>query len=110
MGLRLRRSTPTVATAGSSLVTALNDLATASGRWIAAQPAAQEIPVHAERARQASSETMGHAGDWAGATATRAKEATSSAARTARTQMINIVLVAILLWWVNRVLTASDDD
>ena len=109
MGVRLRRSAPRVSTAGSDLVTALNDLVTAAGRWLALQPVAQELPVYAERAREASSETLEHAGDWAGATATRAREATSSAASTARTQTINLVLVALLLWWVDRMLTSSDE-
>ncbi|HSJ46566.1 MAG TPA: hypothetical protein VK923_17955 [Euzebyales bacterium] len=109
MGVRLRRSLPTVFSAGNDLVTALNDLVTATGRWLALQPVAQELPVYAGRARQASSETLEHAGGWAGATATRAREATSSAASTARTQTINLVLVALLLWWVDRMLTSSDE-
>jgi hypothetical protein len=110
MGLRLRASAPTASSAGNDLVTALNDLVTATGRWLALQPVAQELPAYAERARQASSETLEHAGDWAGATATRARAATSGAASAARTQTINLVLVALLLWWVDRVLTSSDDD
>jgi hypothetical protein len=107
MGVRLRRSAPTVFTAGSDLVTALDDLVSAAGRWLALQPVAQELPVYAERARQASSETLEHAGDWAGATATRARAATSEASSTVRTQTINLVLVALLLWWVDRLLTSS---
>jgi hypothetical protein len=107
MRVRRRRSAPKVSTAGNDLVTALNDLVTATGRWVALQPVAQELPVYAERARQASSETLGHAGDWAGATASRAKETTSEVAGSVRTQTINLVLVALLLWWVDRVLTSS---
>lgn len=109
MGVRLRGSAPKVSTAGNELITALNDLVTATGRWLALQPVAQEVPVYAERARQASSETIEHAGDWAGATAARAKEATSEVASTVRTQTINLVVVALLLWWVDRVLTSSND-
>lgn len=108
MGVRLRRSVPTVFSAGNDLVTALNDLVTATGRWLALQPVAQELPVYAGRARQASSETLGHAGDWAGATATRARQTTAQAASTVRTQMINLALVALLLWWVDRMLTRAD--
>lgn len=109
MGVRWRASSPKVSTAGSELVTALNDLVAATGRWLALQPAAQELPVYAERARESSSETLEHAGDWAGAAATRAKEATSEVAGTVRTQTINLVLVALLLWWVDRVLRSSDN-
>jgi hypothetical protein len=108
MALRLRGATPSVTSAGSDLAGALNDLVTATGRWLALQPAAQEIPVYAERARQASSETVGHATDWAGVTASRARDATSQAASTARTQLINLALVAVLLWWVDRLLAGSD--
>lgn len=107
MALRLPGSTPTVTSAGGDLAGALNDLVTATGRWLALQPAAQEIPVYADRARQASSETIGHASEWAGATASRAREATSQAAGTARTQVINVVLVAVLVWWVDRLLSSS---
>lgn len=109
MGLRLRGSTPKVSDAGNDLVSSLNDLVAATGRWLALQPVAQELPVYAERARQASAETLDHAGDWAGATAARAREATSEAAGTVRTQTINLILVALLLWWVDRVLTRSGD-
>lgn len=107
MAVRLRRSEPTVAAAGNDLATALTDLATATGRWIALQPVAQEVPVYAERARQASSETIGQASDWAGETATRARDATSRAAGTAKTGLINLLLVAALLWWLDRLLKDS---
>lgn len=110
MPARLTGSTPSVASAGNDLVTALGDLAAAIGRWLAAQPAAQEVPVYAERAREASAETLEHAGDWAGATATRTKEAASGAASTAKTGLINVLIVVVLLWWVNRVLTRSNKD
>ena len=50
MGLRLRGSTPKVSDAGNDLVSSLNDLVAATGRWLALQPVAQELPVYAERA------------------------------------------------------------
>ena len=109
MPLRATGSTPTVTSAGADLVVALRDLVAAAGRWLSLQPAAQEVPVYAERARQASAETLGHAGDWAGATATRAKAATSDAAGTVKTGLINLALVVVLLWWVDRMLTRPSD-
>lgn len=109
MPRRLRGSKPKVTTAGSDLVDSLGELATATGRWLALQPVAQELPVYAERARQASSETVGHAGEWAGATATRAKAATADAASATKSVVINLLLVATLLWWVDRLLTGRRD-
>lgn len=106
---RLLRSTPDVATASTDLATALGDLASAAGRWVALQPVAQELPVYAERARRASAETIGQAGKWTSTTAGRARAATASAASTTKTQVVNLLLVAVLLWWVNRVLTRGED-
>lgn len=107
MPLRLRGSTPKVTTASSDLVASLGDLASAAGRWLALQPAAQEIPVYAERARQASSDTVEHAGQWAGAKATRAREVGADAASATKTGVINVLLIAALLWWVDRLLTGQ---
>lgn len=109
MALRLPGSKPSATTAGSDLAESLGDLAAAAGRWLALQPVAQELPVYAERARQASSETAEHAGRWAGATASRARTATADAATTTKTAAINLVLVAALLWWVDRLLTRGRD-
>lgn len=106
---RLLRSTPDVATASTDLASALADLATATGRWLALQPVAQELPVYAERARQRSAETIGHAGEWTSATAVRARAATASAASATRTGVINLLLVVALLWWVDRLLTKGAD-
>lgn len=118
MALRLPRSEPNITSASSDLVSALGDLATAAGRWLALQPAAQEVPVYAERLRRASSGTLHDAGSWAGARAgaarsaassraTRARERGSDVASATRTQAINLALVAMLLWWVDRLLTAD---
>lgn len=109
MALRLPGSTPTTTKAGGDLVTALGELATAAGRWLALQPVAQEVPVYAERARRASADTIEHAGSWAGSTASRARDATSDAASATRTVVINLLLAAGLLWWVDRMLTRPDD-
>ncbi len=106
---RLLRSTPDVATAGTDLASALADLATATGRWLALQPVAKELSVYAERARQESAETIGQAGEWTSATAGRARAATASAARATRTGVINLLLVGALLWWVDRLLTKGAD-
>lgn len=108
MALRLSRSAPTVTTAGNDLVTSLGDLATAAGRWLETQPVTREIPAHAERARLASAEAVEHAGDWAGATATRAKEKTARAASATRTGVINLLVVGALLWWLDRTLTQHE--
>lgn len=108
MAGRLSRSAPSVSTASDDLVSSLSDLTTAARRWLALQPVAQELPVYATRARHASAEAVGHAGDWAGATATRAKEATGRAASATRTGIINVMLVGGLLWWVDRMLTRRD--
>lgn len=110
MALRLRRSKPDVTTAGSDLAGALADLAASAGRWVALQPVAQELPVYAERARAASSEKIGQAGRWAGDTAGRARSATADAASATKTQVINVLLVAVLLWWVDRMLTGQRDQ
>ena len=106
---RLLRSTPDVATAGTDLASALGDLASAVGRWLALQPVAQELPVHVERARKASTQRIGRAGEWTSSTAGRAKAATADAARATKTGVINLLLVAALLWWVDRMLTRGDD-
>jgi hypothetical protein len=107
---RLRRSTPDVATAGADLASSLTDLAAAVGRWVALQPVAQELPVYAERARRASTETLGQAGEWTSTTAGRAKAATASAASATKTGVLNLLLVALLLWWVDRMLTSGEED
>lgn len=110
MRIRPPGSSPSVTTAGGDLVESLRDLTASAGRWLALQPAAQELPVHVERARQASTETLGHAGDWAGATATRAKVATADAAGSARTLFVNLLIVTALLWWVDRLLTRPEGE
>lgn len=109
MALRLPRSSPTVASAGNDLAGALGDFAAAIGRWLALQPAAQEVPVYAGRARRASAETLGHAGEWAGSTASRAKARTAEAASATKTTVTNLLLVAVLVWWVDRLLTRRDE-
>jgi hypothetical protein len=107
MPRRLLGSKPEATTAGSDLVDSLGDLVGATRRWLALQPVAQELPVYAERARQASSETVGYAGEWAGAKASQARTATATAASATRTAVINLLLVAVLLWWVDRMLTGG---
>jgi hypothetical protein len=107
---RLLRSTPDVTTAGTDLASALGDLASAAARWLALQPAAQELPVYADRARRASAETLGHAGEWTAATAGRARAATAGAASATRTGIVNLLLVAALLWWIDRLLTSRDES
>lgn len=109
MALRLPGSKPSATTAGSDLVGSLGNLAAAVGRWLALQPVAQGLPVYAERARQASAETAENASEWAGATASRARTATADAASTTKTAVVNLVLVAALLWWVDRLLTGKRD-
>lgn len=95
MALRLPGSKPSATTAGNDLAESLGDLAAAAGRWLALQPVAQELPVYAERARQASAETAEHASEWASTT---------------KTAVINLLLVAALLWWVDRLLTGQRDS
>ncbi len=108
MAGRLSRSAPSVTSASDDLMAALGDLSAAIRRWLALQPAAQEIPVYATRAKQASVDAVGHAGEWAGATAMRARTTTARAASATRTGVINLLLVAGLLWWVDRMLTRRD--
>jgi hypothetical protein len=102
-----RRSTttaPSVGEASGDLASALGDLAVAAGRWVALQPTAQEVPVYAEKVRRASADTIEGAGAWAGNTASKARTRTAEVASATRTQTINLLLVAALLWWVNRLL------
>lgn len=105
--LRLPGSQPSVAAAGQDLASALGHLATAVGRWVALQPTAQDAGVYAERLRRASADTLDDAGTWAGATATRARERGSDVASATRTGVINLALVAALLWWLDRMLTSD---
>jgi hypothetical protein len=106
--LRLPSSQPSVAAAGQDLASALSQLASAVGRWVALQPAAQEVPVYAERLRRASTDTLDGAGTWVGATATRARARGADAASATRTGVVNLALVAALLWWVDRMLTSDE--
>ena len=105
--LRGPRSQPSVADAGQDLASALGDLATSIGRWVALQPVAQGVPVYAERARRASADAAGGAGEWAGATATRARKRGAEVASATRTQAINLVVLVALLWWIDRMLTSD---
>ena len=105
--LRRPGSAPTVGTASHELGTALRDMTTATGRWLALQPKAQEVPVYAERLRRASADTLDSAGTWAGATAAGARERSARAAGATRTTAVNLALVAALLWWVDRLLTSE---
>jgi hypothetical protein len=77
----------------------------ASSRWVAVQPVAREVPVHAERARHATAGTLRDAGSWAVHTTSHARKRSANAASAARTAMINLALVVALLWWVDRLLT-----
>ena len=105
--LRRPGSAPSVGTASQDLGTALRDMTAATRRWLALQPAAQEVPVYAERLRRASADTVGSAGAWAGATAAGARERGAHAASATRTTLVNLALVAALLWWVDRLLTSE---
>lgn len=105
--LRLPSSQPSVAAAGQDLASALGNLATALGRWVALQPTARDAGVYAARMRRASADTLDGAGTWAGATATRARERGAHAASATRTGVINLVLVAVLYWWIDRLLTSE---
>jgi hypothetical protein len=105
--LRLPSSQPSVTTSGQDLASALGHLTTALGRWVALQPAAKEVPVYARRLRRASADTLDGAGAWAGATATRARERGADAASATRTATVNLLLVAALFWWLDRILTSD---
>lgn len=105
---RLPMSKPSVGSAANDLVSAIGDLATSTSRWVALQPAAQQAPVYAERLCRASAGTVDGATSWAGATATRVRERGADAASATRTGMVNLALVALLLWWVDRMLTHED--
>jgi hypothetical protein len=109
MARKRTRSAPSVRTASSDLFDALSDLITSSGRWLALQPAAQEVPVQAARVRRASSESLGHAGNWADATATQARQRGAALASSTRTQLINLALLVGILWWLDRTLRAEED-
>lgn len=105
---RLLLSKPSVGSAANDLVSAISDLASAVGRWIALQPTGQQAPVYVERLRRASAETVDGASEWAGHTATRVRERSADAASATRTGLINLALVALLLWWVDRLLTGDE--
>jgi hypothetical protein len=105
MALRLPTSKPSFGSASNELVSSLGHFATAAGRWLALQPVANEVPVYAARVGRASADSLGAAGTWAGATASRARQRGAEAASAARTRMINVALVVVLLWWLDRMLT-----
>jgi hypothetical protein len=109
MALRLRTPEPSAATAGGDLVSALGRFVAAGGRWLALQPVAREVPVYADRARHAATGTLNDAGSWVNTTTSRARQRGADAASTTRTVMINLALVAALLWWVDRLLTKDAD-
>jgi hypothetical protein len=109
MALRLRTQEPSTATAGSKLLSALGRLVGAGGRWLALQPVAREVPVYAERARGAATGTLHDAGSWATTTTSRARQRGADAASTTRTVMINLALVAAMVWWIDRLLTKDAD-
>lgn len=105
MALRLPTSKPNVSSASSELVSSLGDLVAAGGRWLARQPVAHHVPVYATRLREASTATVGAAGSWAGATASRARQRSADAASATKTGIVNLALVAVLVWWLDRMLT-----
>jgi hypothetical protein len=108
MALRLPTSKPSVSSAGNEFVSSLGHLASAAGRWLALQPIANEVPVYAARVGRSSADTLGAAGSWAGATASRARQRSADAASAARTRMVNLAIVVALLWWLDRMLTRDD--
>lgn len=110
MALRLPTSKPSVSSASNEFVSSLGHLATAAGRWLALQPIANGVPVYAARVRRASADTIGAAGSWAEATASRARQRSAAAASAARTRMVNLTIVAALLWWLDRMLTRDKDS
>ena len=109
MAIRLRTSEPSVTSAGSELASAVSDLATAAGRWLALQPVARGLPTYAERMRRASTTTLRGAGSWATGTAARARARGADAASATRTALVNLALVGALLWWLDRMLTRDDE-
>lgn len=109
MALRLRTPEPSAATAGSDLRSALGRLLGAGGRWLALQPVAREVPVYADRARHAATGTLHDAGSWVTTTTSQARQRSADAASTTRTVMINLALVAALVWWIDRLLTKDAD-
>lgn len=109
MAIRLRTSEPSVTSAGSELVSAMSDLATATGRWLALQPVAHELPAYAERMRRASATTLRGAGSRATGTAAQVRTRGADAASATRTALVNLALVGALLWWLDRMLTREDE-
>jgi hypothetical protein len=107
MAIRLSPSQPSVTSAGGDLASSLAHLAGSTGRWLARQPAAQGVPVYAQRVRRSSADTLEGAGAWAGGKVTRARERGARAASATKTGVINLALVAVLLWWVDRTLTSD---
>lgn len=109
MARRSKLTTPTVGKAGGDLASALGDLVQAAGRWLGEQPAAAQAPVYAERLRQASAESLDQAGAWAEQTAGAARDQSVRAASATRTGIVNLALVGLVLWWVDRMLVAGED-
>jgi hypothetical protein len=107
MALRLRTSKPTVSSAGNELASSLGDLAGAGGRWLARQPVAHQMPAYATRVRDATAGTVGAAGAWAGTTASRARQRSADAASATKTRVVNLAIVAVLAWWLDRMLTSE---
>lgn len=105
---RPQLSKPTVGSAANDLASAIGDLTTSVARWVALQPAAQQAPVYVERVRRASADTVDGASAWAGETATRVRDRSADVASATRTGVINLALVAVLLWWVDRLLTGDE--
>lgn len=104
MAFRLPTSKPSVNSASNELRSSLGDLALAAARWLTLQPVAHQVPVYATRVRRASADTLEGAGSWAGATASRARQRGADAASATRTRMVNLAVVAVLLWWIDRML------
>ena len=105
MAFRLPTSKPSVSSASNELVSSLGDLVAAGGRWLARQPVAHQVPAYTTRLREASTSTVGAAGSWAGATASRARQRGADAASATKTGIVNLALVAALVWWLDRMLT-----
>jgi hypothetical protein len=110
MAFRLRITPePNAAKASGELFSALGRLVGAGGRWLAAQPYAREVPVYAARAGRTAAGTLRDAGTRVTSTTSSARQRGADAARTTRTVLINLALVAALLWWIDRLLTEDAD-
>lgn len=105
-----RRSHPEVGSAAANLRDALAHLASAATRWLTLQPASQGLYTSGERLRTRGGQMAGDVSGWAADAAHDVGDAAARARRGTRRLLVNAILVALLGYYMDWVLSQDSPD